>query len=461
MSVLTLAQIQQRYKKLGIGELPPTALEKAARISDAPLRNERGYRPTPDRRSAYMYQRMWVEPDFRARVMDVRDMDQKDGRVKKIHGRMARTAIKGGLKLRGNPSEKIRARWDEFQRRLNLNRREKLESDARGMVMEGNLPMQWVLTPDNQIGAGIRMPSETIKPIVSENGRFIDTSKAYEQIDFARGNVVAQFALWQLTLARLTPDNYDDQGCMGRPYLDSARPIWRKLDMTETDLVLRRRDRAPLRFVHTLENATKDDLEEYEHKQRQREHEFSRDFYMNKKGGVTALQGDANLDQIADVAYLLDTFFAGSPAPKGLFGYAEGLSRDILEDMKRDYFEEVDSLQDTLSFVYQMGFHIDLLFAGIDPDAAKFEVVFAERNTETLSQRTDRALKMQALGFPSSLCWETAGGDTTEILARREEEQNSKDPYPDPNNIGGAPNVSVTPGNQRKAESSTTISTRS
>lgn len=460
MTALTLAQIQDRYKKLGLGELPAAAVEKAARAANAPLRAERGYRPTPDRRSIYMYQRMWVEPDFRARVMDVREMDQKDGRVKKIHGRMARTAIKGGLLLRGNPTKSIRDRWDAFSRRLNLHRREKLESDARGLVMEGNLPMQWVLTDGNQVGAGVRMPSETIKPLINENGRFIDNAKAYEQIDFTRGSVVAQFALWQLTLARLTPDNYDDQGCMGRPYLDSARTIWRKLDMTEQDLVLRRRDRAPLRFVHTLEGASKDDLEEYELKQRHREHEFSRDFYLNKKGGVAALQGDSNLDQIADVAYLLDTFFAGSPAPKGLFGYAGDLSRDILEDMKRDYFEEVDSLQDTLSFVYQMGFHIDLLFAGVDPDATEFEVAYAERNTETLSQRTDRALKMQALGFPNSLVWETAGGDTAEILARREEERTSKDPYPDPNNMGGTPNVSVTPGNQRKAESATTISNR-
>jgi hypothetical protein len=101
-----------------------------------------------------------------------------------------------------------------------------------------------------------------------------------------------------------------------------------------------------------------------------------------------------------------------------------------------------------------------LLFAGIDPDAAEFEVMFAERNTETLSQRTDRALKMQALGLPNSLIWETAGVNTEEALARLTEEKNSKDPYPDPNNIGAAPNVSVTPSNARKGQSATTIATR-
>lgn len=461
MTVLTLQQIQARHRTLGIGALPAEAIAKAERRVDAPLPREYGYRPTPDRRSMYLYQRLWVEPDFRARVIDVREMDDKDGRVKKIHGRMARTAIKGGLKLRGNPSKTIRTRWEQFERRLNLTRREKLESDARGLAMEGNLPMQWVLDGDRRITAGVRMPSETIKPIVNQDGRFIDTVRAYEQVDFTRGVAIATFALWQLTLARLTPNNYDDQGSMGRPYLDANRAIWRKLNMTEQDLVLRRRDRAPLRFVHVLEGASTDDLQEYEMKQVQREHELNRDFYLNRKGGVTALQGDSNLDQIADVAYLLDTFFAGSPAPKGLFGYAEGLNRDILEDMKRDYYEEIDSMQDVLSDVYQIGFTTDLLLSGIDPEGENFSVQFAERNTETLNQRADRALKLQALGVPYGMLWETAGVDPAEALARRKEELNSRDPYPDPDNIGAGGDVSVTPGNQRKGESATTIATRS
>uniref|UniRef100_UPI003F585844 hypothetical protein n=1 Tax=Vibrio cholerae TaxID=666 RepID=UPI003F585844 len=44
------------------------------------------------------------------------------------------------------------------------------------------------------------------------------------------------FPLWQLTVSRLDPDNFDDMGCMGRPYLDAARTIWQKLIMTEEDL---------------------------------------------------------------------------------------------------------------------------------------------------------------------------------------------------------------------------------
>lgn len=461
MGKLTLAEIRARYNGLGIGMISDALLAKSGHLRGRT--SEIGVRATPENRLKHIYRQMWVDPDVRAAILDIRDMDRTDPRVKKIHGRMVRTAIKGGVRLQGNTTKTIQRRWDAFKRRLNLHRREKLESDGRGLVMEGNLPMQWVLDADRRVVAGIRMPTETIKPQVEANGQFVDPRAAYEQQDLTTGLTDAYFALWQLSLVRLTPDNYDDFGCLGRPYLDASRTAWTKLTMTEEDLVLRRRDRAPMRFSHVLEGAGEDELETYEKKQQQREHELQRDFYQNRKGGVTALQGDANLDQIADVVHLLDTFFAGAPAPKGLFGYADDLNRDILEDLKRDYYDEIDAMQDTLSYVYYLGFCLDLLLSGINPDTSDFDVVFAERRTDTPNQRADLALKYQALDLPHDIIWETVGQNPSEVLAAKERQQNSKDPYPEPERVGGTarPNrVNVTPGNDRKGESATTVSTR-
>src|SRR3546814_1627187 len=98
-------------------------------------------------------------------------------------------------------------------------------------------------------------------------------------------------------------------------------------------------------------------------------------------------------DLIADVSHLLETFFTGAPAPKGLFGYAGDLSRDILDDLKADYYDELDALQDTCSYVYELGFRMELLMKGINPDAVDFDVNFAERRTDSPNQRADRALK--------------------------------------------------------------------
>ncbi|MCP3869696.1 MAG: hypothetical protein GY703_16710 [Gammaproteobacteria bacterium] len=459
-----LIDIQTRYQKL-MGPLPASAIVAAHRRQGSTARtSERGMRTTPENAIKYLYRVMWTDPDLRAAILDIRQMDRDDLRIKKIHRRTVSAAIKGGLKLDNpNQTRSIQLAWDKFQRRLQLNRREKIMSDGRGLMMEGNLLTQWVLDPHRQVVGGIRMPSETLLPQVQANGRFKDPSRAFDQYDLSTGAKVATFPLWQMAHTRLTPDNYDDQGSMGRPYLDASRSVWRKLSMTESDLVLRRRMRAPLRMSHVLEGADDTQLEAYRAKVEQDQAEgITTDYYLNKKGGVTPVQGDTNLDQIADVVHLLDTFFSGSPAPKGLFGYSDGLNRDILEDLKRDFFEEVDALQDEQSYSYQLGFELQLLLDGMDPDNFDFTVQFAERRTETANQATDRALKLQALGASNQTALEIAGLNPETETKRRKKETGNREPYPDPTRIGvrDRPEVSVTPGNKPKGESATSISTR-
>jgi hypothetical protein len=463
---MDLQTVQDKYQRL-MGPLPTKAILKAhqrAGAVQAPT-SERGFRATPENQVKYLYRQMWTDPELRATVLDIRHMDRMDPRVKKVHNKTANAIIKGGLRLKNSDqSPSIRRAWDKFQRRLSLNRRPKLHSDARGLMMEGNLPMQWVLDEARRtLLQGVRMPSETIIPKVGQNGRFVDPRSAYEQYDLTSGTELYTFALWQLTMGRLTPDNWDDFGSLGRAYLDASRSIWRKLVMTEEDIVIRRRTRAPLRMAHVMEGVSETELEKYKNQVEADQAEGNtNDYYMNKKGSVTALQGDANLEQIADVVHLLDTFFAGSPAPKGLFGYTGNLNRDILEDLKRDYFEEVDAMQDELSAIYQMGFELQLLLDGVNPDNFDFTVEFAERRTETANQAADRALKWQALGASQQTVMEIIGVDANQELKRKEAEKDNWNPYPDPNNINPKrPDVSVTPGNQRKGESATTISTRS
>src|SRR3972149_5095580 len=110
--------------------------------------SEIGYRPIPEDRLEYLSRLMWVDSRLRAKILDIRDMDEKDGRVKRIHRRTAAAASKGGLKLtQTKENKKITKLWEAFQRRTRLDKREKLTSDARGFLMEGNLPIQWVLCP--------------------------------------------------------------------------------------------------------------------------------------------------------------------------------------------------------------------------------------------------------------------------------------------------------------------------
>lgn len=427
--------------------------------------SELGKRPTPENSTKYLYRMMWVDPDVRQAILDVREMDRLDGRVKRIHARIARDAVKGGLLLRQTKdSPALRKEWSGFVDRLQLRNPQKLKSDARGLAMEGNLPLQWVLDDALNVIGGIRMPSETLMPNVGDNGRFLSPAEAYHQMDLTTGVKLASFPMWQLFLCRLDPDSFDDQGALGRPFIDASRDVWRKLRMTEEDLVIRRRHRAPLRLAHVLEGATPEQLEDYKAEVEKDKGEITTDFYLNKKGAVSAVQGDAALGEIGDVVHLLDTFFAGSPFPKGLMGYTDGMARDILEDLKRDYYEEIDSFQDTLAFGYEFGFRLHLLLKGIvlDPDEAS--VGFAERKTETPNQTTDRALKWRALGLPDDMIFEEMGFNAQQVRERKEEAIKRGDPYPGTvdmppggNPPGGNAPVKITPGNAPKGESATSI----
>lgn len=450
-----MAEVWSKLRGAGKGA-PPVAVD----VKNSP-NSEIGKRPTPENSTKYLYRMMWVDPDVRQAILDIREMDRLDGRVKRIHARIARDAVKGGLVLtqtRDNP--RIRAEWEAFVDRLQLRNPQKLKSDARGLAMEGNLPLQWVLDGALNVVAGVRMPSETLLPNVGDDGRFKDAAEAYHQIDLTTGGKIATFPLWQLSLCRLDADSFDDQGALGRPFLDASRDVWRKLRMTEEDLVIRRRHRAPLRLAHVLEGASADDLQTYRDAVEAEKGAITTDFYMNRKGGVTAVQGDAALGEIGDVVHLLDTFFSGSPFPKGLMGYTDGMARDILEDLKRDYYEEVDSFQDTLAFAYEFGFRLHLLLKGIVLDPVENQIGFGERKTETPNQLTDRLLKWMALGMPRDMIFEEMGYNAQAIRERLEEQAKRGDPYPGGVDLpgGGMPGgVKITPGNARKGESATSI----
>lgn len=424
--------------------------------------SESGTRLRPEDRYRDLYRQFYVDPQLHATIIDIRAMDRMDGRTKMIHSRVARDTIKGGLVMKlAKPNQRVSAAWESFARRTQLNRHEKLKSDARGLVMEGNLPLQVVLDQANNVCGLVRMPTETIVPNVDRSGQFKDATQAYIQHDLVTGEPAATFALWQLHLVRFDPDNFDDMGSLGRPFLDANRTTWQKLRMTEEDLVIRRRVRAPLRLAHVLEGASETEMQTYEGKVLNKQSEITTDYFMNKKGAVNPIQGDSNLDQVGDIALLLDCFFSGSPMPKGLAGYTEGLNRDILEDLTRAYYDEIDVLQDTLSYGYEQAFRLDLLLKGINPDDADFCIEYAERRTETPNQAADRALKLQALGIPQDMIYEELGYDPAYVLERKKNADNALDPYPDDvTPEPQVPQVKITPGNGRKGNSGTSITHR-
>ena len=426
------------------------------------INTEIGRRGTQDSQQRAVYNRITPDYDLYSSIMDMRRMDREDGTIKQIHNRTAKALTKGGLIL-DNPTgdKKLDELWKNFQRRCDLKNRLKLISDAKGLIIEGSLPLQWVLNgTQDKIVKCVRLPAETIRPIVSVNGQFEDPNKAYAQYCYTEGRDIAFFPRWQLDLARLDPDNFDDMASLGRPMLDAVRKRWRQLDMTIDDMVLRRHVRAPQRMAHVLRGS--DDKKLAAYKQQVESDEIAgltNNYYMNTDGAVQAVEGDANLEQIADIGLIFDSFFSGTVMQKQLLGIdLNGLSRDVLDDMKKELYDELDTLQDSLSGVYQFGFDLEMLLNGINPEAVEHTVRYGERLTETLNQRTDRALKQKAVGASQHTVLTTAGLDPQAEKERIEREIEDGDVYPGDAPLPDVPTVKITPNNDRKGESATSIS---
>ena len=166
----------------GAAMFAPLAAKWAALFpSVGGLAGERGERlPSDAAMLRTLKNAMFVDYDRRALVQTMREMDQKDGRVKMVHGRAASDVIRGGLVMQ-TTSTVLREEWGRFESRLQLDNWEKLKSDARGLVMEGNLPLQLVLDDTANVVAAVRMPSETIVPMVDLGGRFKSPAAAFEQ----------------------------------------------------------------------------------------------------------------------------------------------------------------------------------------------------------------------------------------------------------------------------------------
>jgi len=84
-----------------------------------------GRTPTPEQSLERMYQQFFVDPTLRATILDLRQMNKLDPRVKKIHGRMVRSATKGGLRLNtATTNKRLHRAWREFTARTGINRPE-------------------------------------------------------------------------------------------------------------------------------------------------------------------------------------------------------------------------------------------------------------------------------------------------------------------------------------------------
>ncbi|MCL5292813.1 MAG: portal protein, partial [Actinobacteria bacterium] len=354
-------------------------------------------------------QRFKVDQDRLTILKEVNEMYHSDDRAKAIIDNTSEDATYGGFEV--TVAEAEGGRTEEAQQILNDTRKlfGGLVGWAKKGLIEGDLFLQ-VVVADSDVVELIRMPASTMRRNSNDKDKFDDPLKAYAQVDPLSGaayaleinlaQVDSWFAEWQVTHARWNHLG----GRYGNSLFRSSRGSYKKAREGETDMAIRRKTRAGIKYVHELEDASEAELEAYKERNKDTlKNPFAAiaDFFTNKKTKITAIQGDAKLDQIKDVEHHINTMFVSSPIPKSLVGYGESINRDVLDKQEAQYLRRLESVADWVNEqIIKPVLDLQLLLKGILPESVSYNIVWPDRSMDTFVDVIDGAVKIKSLGLP-------------------------------------------------------------
>jgi len=369
----------------------------------------------PPQRSATpeVVTRLQVEHDRRTVVTECREMYRSDTRAEGVVNAVARDAVKGGFRLKvssatGGAAQARRAQEVAEALLARLRLAERLDDYLRLTLRDGDCFLEVVVSDEQEIVGLSRKPTLEMHRHSDRFDRFPDPARAFWWSD-APWSVATPardaiwFADWQVVHARWS---HDEGERYGRPLFASARGAWKRTKEGETDVAIRRKTRAGLKFVHALEGASETDLETYKERNKTTlDNPFAAvaDFFSNKKTTITAVQGDARLGEIEDVKHHIRTFFVGSPMPMALLGYGEDLNRDVLEEQEEQYRNALEGVATWAQeqFVVPL-LELQWLLAGILPETLTYTIQWAHKRPLTpadVVSAADAVARLKATGL--------------------------------------------------------------
>lgn len=397
--------------------------------------------------TTYLYQQLQVESNRRAVLRDIERMLEDDPLIDETNDRVARKVVRGGIfvtvsgsgkhqQSRAKRSGKKAGRGakaanqaqqviEDFWKRCKIDAIAKMWVSR--LIADGDLFLNVVIEDGDgqpRIGAIRWTPPMIMKRNEDQFGQFIDLDRAFSEIDPLRGtyfatiipdDAVRHFPLWAINHVR-----YKWRGGMyGRSQYASIRKLSRQNATADDDMVVRRKTRAPMRRVHAIGNKdnpgdpTMVDKYRMEHKDAIVNGRYAptTDYYHNGFGSVTNLDGDGNLDKIADVKYLYDKQNTGTIVPKGLVGHAEDINRDVLDDQKKEYDETVEDIRTLIEYGDGGPFSglraivdLELLLHGIDVDALglTYDMRFGPLQEQNIMEAVEATASAKREGLISS-----------------------------------------------------------
>ena len=380
--------------------------------AEEPARTTSGEMQMPGPAPLDLAAQMRAASDRRSVVKVCREMYREDPRARGVIGTLARDMVRGGCEVviteapagQGARAEEVVAALAE---RLDLNQR--LDDWLRLTLRDGDSFLEVGVDDRMEIAEVTRKPTLEVRRFSDRADRFEDPRRAFwqgEEWTQAPTRDVVWYADWQMIHMRWA---HDEGSRYGEPLFASATKAYKRMSEGETDVAVRRKTRAGLKYVHQFPEGTDAGvIESYK--------EINKDALNNPLSAIAdffgtvdvkVVQGDARLGEIEDVMHHIRTWWLASPAPMSLLGYGQDLNRDVLEQQEEQYRRALEGLTAfSETEIVRPLLERQWLLAGIYPAGLRYEIKWRSKETLTaasVEQAANAALKLRAIGAPTTV----------------------------------------------------------
>jgi hypothetical protein len=371
-----------------------------------PPTQETGDRPAPVLTDSDLSSRFKVENDRASVVKDCRLMYDADPRVEKMHRDYARDLVKNGFIVRTADASAKQIAMD-LQTRLSLN--QKLEDWARLSMRDGDSFLEATVNDDLVISKVTRKPTLSMHRNSNNADEFDHSEKAFWMASGMWYSEPPKEALWfpewKIIHARW---NHDEESRYGRPMMKSARKHFKYVDDGELNVAVRRKIGGAQIRHHVVEGSASD-VEAYKEVNKATLGKLAAviDFFTNKPGSLSVIQGDGNLDKIGDVSHHIATMFTASEIPMELIAYGSDMNRDVLSEKKDQYGETLRQGREWLTTeIIKPLLERQWLLHGILPANIQYKIIWRTAlslTPEGLRNLTDGMMRLRLLGVKDEL----------------------------------------------------------
>lgn len=349
-----------------------------------------------------LYNKMKIENDRRRIYEECFTMYKDDSRIAAAIDTTAGSATNGAYTIKFNNTsnipESVLNDAEEIIERVNYRTKVKqnILSIAKEFLILGDVFLEVVIDfENNEIAALKKLPAKTIERIEDDFGilqGFVQKNDV--------GQTIAEFEPWQILHMRY---NHFSGNLYGVSMIRGVISAYKKLRMTEEDLVVRRRTRAGVKLHHygadPSEPLDEGEVDEYMEINESTPLNVRTDFYSNGKWKIDVLKSDDGVSMIDDIKHLENSLFIGLRTPKGLLGIGEETNKATLERQEVSYIRLLNEITGDISEQLKQVYDLALTIKGINPYNINYELVWQEKTIEDTQRKTERLILQANGGF--------------------------------------------------------------